>query len=42
MKNNSLLPVAASLLGSQAWIPLRAWMFICCICCVLFMKQPLW
>ena len=31
----SLRFAAARLLGTRVRIPLRAWMFFCCVCCVL-------
>jgi len=33
--------VAARMLGSQVVFPLIAWIFICCVCCVLCRQRPL-
>jgi len=32
---------AARLLDSRPRIPLRAWMFASCVCCMLYRKRPL-
>jgi len=34
-------PAVARLLGLWVWIPLRAWMFVSCVCCVRCRQWPL-